>query len=499
MDDGEILARLDTDPEAFAVLFRRHVDAVLERAPHADACAEAFATVLDRADRYRPERGSVAAWLHAAAAAADGGDRARRRLGIATLAPGPDFAAQLEEELVAAARFRAGRRRRRAPRIPRRWALIALAAAVPVVLAAVVLAAAGGGDPPVRAAAPVPPPPPGGFALALPAMQGPTPCGRPRRARIPAEGAFAAFSLLVRPQRLRDPLQRFPARALPIRDYDAQAVRRPSGVQLASTVRVVPTTAVVRGRCGGDGGPGLCLVVDERALRCFTTTEARAGRGLARTPSGTVVGIVPDGIDLVTVAGAPADVVENVYEAWPDRDVGDRIGIAFARARDTGCERTVAPGLLERVAALRAPAGEPLPSAAVGALRAYRWSLDAIVVDGARRWGRDRGATFWVVPIAPGDGGGCEAAGRACVVAVPAGGDADAQCSLFGDVDEQWRLFPLDRRHAALYGTVPDDVTGARVTSGGRRALVPARANVLAGVLPFPYRMDREPRVELLR
>ena len=370
---------------------------------------------------------------------------------------------------------------------------------MPAALAVAALALGGGdGDPPGRAPEPAPPPP-GGFALALPGMQGPAPCGRPDRARIPATGGFAAFALLARPQRLRDPLQRIPARALPIGDYDPQAVRRPSGVQLASEVRVVPTTAMVRGRCGGDGGPGLCLVVDERALRCFSTIEARAGRGLARTPTGTVVGIVPDGIDRVTVAGAPADVVENVYEAWPDRHVGDRVGIVFSRAGSTGCERTVAPALLERVAALRAPAEGALPSAAVGALRAYRWPLDAIVVDGARRWGSDHGATFWVVPIAPADGGGCEPAGRACVVAIPAGGDADAQCALFGDVDEQWRLFPLDRRHAALYGTVPDDVTGARVTSGGRRATVPARANVLAGVLPFPYRMEREPRVELLR
>ena len=65
---------------------------------------------------------------------------------------------------------------------------------------------------------------------------------------------------------------------------------------------------------------------------------------------------------------------------------------------------------------------------------------------------------FWVVPIAPGDGGGCDPAGRACVVAVPSRAEPDAQCALFGDVDEQWRFAPLLRRHAALYGTVPDGV-----------------------------------------
>ena len=395
-----LLARLDEAPEAYAAFFRRHVDDVLacsdDPVVAAEVCAEAFAAVLDGARRFDPARGSAAAWLHALArrelARGRVGDRARRRLGMAPLAPGDAFADQLEEELVAAAQFRAARhalRARPAPQgalrrrfaAPRRRtpAVVLIAVAAAVALAA--LAFGGGGDPPGRAAPPAPPP--GGFALALPPMQGPTPCGRPKRVRIPATGAFAAFALLARPQRLRDPLQRIPARALPIGDYDPQAVRRPSAVQLASEVRVVPTTAVVRGRCGSDGGPGLCLVVDERALRCFTTTEARAGRGLALTPLGTVVGIVPDGIDRVTVAGAPADVVENVYEAWPGRSVGDRVGVAFSRAGDRSCERTVAPALLERVAALRAPAG----AAAAGRRGRRAAQLPLVARRDRRGWG----------------------------------------------------------------------------------------------------------------
>ena len=120
VDDERILARLDDEPEAYAELFRRHVDDVLacsaDPAVAAEACAEAFATVLDGARRFDPGRGTAAAWLQALArrevARGQVGDRARRRLGMAPLEPGEAFADQLEEELVAAARYRAEQRAR---------------------------------------------------------------------------------------------------------------------------------------------------------------------------------------------------------------------------------------------------------------------------------------------------------------------------------------------------------------------------------------------------
>lgn len=45
---------------------------------------------------------------------------------------------------------------------------------------------------------------------------------------------------------------------------------------------------------------------------------------------------------------------------------------------------------------------------------------------------------------------------------------------------------------------MPPGVTGAPVTSGGETARVPARENVIAGVLPFPYHDGKRVHVELL-
>lgn len=53
---------------------------------------------------------------------------------------------------------------------------------------------------------------------------------------------------------------------------------------------------------------------------------------------------------------------------------------------------------------------------------------------------------------------------------------------------DAWRVTLLLRGHAAIYGIVPDGVTGVRVTIDGETAEVAARDNVVGGVLPFPYR-----------
>jgi RNA polymerase sigma factor (sigma-70 family) len=96
--DEELLGALTREPGAFSAFYRRHVDDVLGflarrcRDPEqaADLTAEVFATVLLQARRYRPERGTPAAWLFAIAAhkhndawrRAAAEDRARRRLGV---------------------------------------------------------------------------------------------------------------------------------------------------------------------------------------------------------------------------------------------------------------------------------------------------------------------------------------------------------------------------------------------------------------------------------
>ncbi|MEV4419147.1 RNA polymerase sigma factor [Patulibacter sp. NPDC049589] len=97
-----VAAASGTDPEAFGVFYRRHAEAILAyllrrtRRPElaADVCAETFAHLLGRLDRYDPDRGAARGWLFRVAqnqlidAARRGQveDRARRRLGIDPIA-----------------------------------------------------------------------------------------------------------------------------------------------------------------------------------------------------------------------------------------------------------------------------------------------------------------------------------------------------------------------------------------------------------------------------
>jgi RNA polymerase sigma factor (sigma-70 family) len=96
--DAALLAAVARRPEAFGTFYRRHVKAVLAyllartRQPElaADLCAEVFATALEQADRFDPERGPARAWLLAMAGSrlidsvrrGQVEDRARQRLGM---------------------------------------------------------------------------------------------------------------------------------------------------------------------------------------------------------------------------------------------------------------------------------------------------------------------------------------------------------------------------------------------------------------------------------
>jgi RNA polymerase sigma factor (sigma-70 family) len=99
--DDDLLAATRTEPEAFAVFYRRHAKALLayfarrtrDAELAADLTAETFAAALGGAHRHRPEKGPAVAWLYGIArrqlahAARKGAveDRARRRLGMAPL------------------------------------------------------------------------------------------------------------------------------------------------------------------------------------------------------------------------------------------------------------------------------------------------------------------------------------------------------------------------------------------------------------------------------
>jgi RNA polymerase sigma-70 factor (ECF subfamily) len=70
--DGELLAATVTDPEAFAVFYRRHVRGVLSffrrRVPSAELAfeltAETFAAALEATPRYRPRPEPARGWLY---------------------------------------------------------------------------------------------------------------------------------------------------------------------------------------------------------------------------------------------------------------------------------------------------------------------------------------------------------------------------------------------------------------------------------------------------
>jgi RNA polymerase sigma-70 factor (ECF subfamily) len=99
--DDDLLAATRAEPEAFAVFYRRHVQALLayfarrtrDAELAADLTAETFAQALTGAHRHRPEKGPAIAWLYGIArrqlanAIRRGAveDRARRRLGMAPL------------------------------------------------------------------------------------------------------------------------------------------------------------------------------------------------------------------------------------------------------------------------------------------------------------------------------------------------------------------------------------------------------------------------------
>jgi hypothetical protein len=424
-------------------------------------------------------------------------------------ASGGGFVSDLEEELVAAARYRA-ERRSRPPVLPRPspaalrgGVAVGAALALGAIVAAIVLQGGNGGTlAGERSAAALPPT----ATFRLPPMQPLAPCGQPASEPLVDGGPIPGISLLGRPQRDADALPLDPG-LLPIGSFDPRSARRATHTRLWSTVHVVPSLDVaVDGRCGSRDGPGLCLVADEREFACFAAADVEGGRALARTSAYTVVGLVPDGVDRVTIyaSGPPvgAEVVENVYEAQLDDAPGSQLEVAFSRPEPDGCRRTVAADLLAQVAVLRDQPrpSHALPRAARDAFAEWEWSLDAVVESGARFWGRSVTVDFWAVPVVPRGAAECAPATRVCIVAVSERSGAWAHCVLGRNRDgEDWVIAGLLRDHAVIFGVVPDGVTGARVTRRGATVEVDAHDNVFGGVLPFPYRVRDQTRVELLR
>jgi hypothetical protein len=377
--------------------------------------------------------------------------------------------------------------------------------ATPTLIAALAVAAPGCGaagpgarGPPAARAA--------GEAFAVPGMLPPARCrGLPVR-EAPAIDGLHDLGIFRRAQREADlvpPPQGNAITWLPVTTFDPAETRLAGAGTLPTSVHLVPTLGIPAGdRCGTDGGPGVCLVGGGPEFRCFARADVDAGRALALTGGGIVVGVVPDGTARVELsagaASAAAEVVENVFAAPLDVAAGAVIAVTMVPVPP--CVRSVSPRLRAGVTALEREPGSrgDLPAAARDVLREWGWQLDAVVEAGARRWGGGDGVEYWAVPVVPRGDEGCAPASRVCIVAVPEHARADAQCVLDEPPDAtSWRLTPLLPTRAAIYGIVPDGVTGARVTIGGRSAEVEARDNVIAGVLPFPYEDESDTRVVL--
>ena len=115
--DEDLLRRLSSDPAAFEVFYRRHVDRVIgfaarrvtDPADAADLVAATFVTVLTAARSYDPGRGEPGAWLLGIAARLIVNTRRRKARESAALARiagrrliGPSDIDRLEERIDAA-------------------------------------------------------------------------------------------------------------------------------------------------------------------------------------------------------------------------------------------------------------------------------------------------------------------------------------------------------------------------------------------------------------
>ena len=226
-------------------------------------------------------------------------DGARRRLGMAAIGSGPGFGDALEEELVAAARFQATRRRRWRLPLPRVGSRAAAAVAIVAVVAFAGVAAVrvtGGNDGdeiPGRRGPPGPP----NATFKLVAMQRLTNCREPVAESLARSEEFHDLALLGRQRQATDALP-FPPHRLPIGAFDPGATRRAAPSRPEVPIRVVPSTHVRRVRplrhatttraCASS--PASAASAASRSPMCTPAARSRAwstGRWSAWCPTGS--------------------------------------------------------------------------------------------------------------------------------------------------------------------------------------------------------------------
>jgi hypothetical protein len=226
-----------------------------------------------------------------------------------------DFIADLESELVAAARRRSTRRHVPRPR------LVPVVAAIALVVAAVAVLRGVDGS---RTADDRPVPPGPGVVVSLPTAEPADDGGcRPAKdARIPGKPQLAVFE---RPQTVEERFLPYGYGALPVDLVDEDSLRATGVTDRFHVIRV----GGLSGGCDGERrpvDPGVCLIVGSEfvAVRCFGDQQVARGTAIAVAPvpaaktTDWVFGVVPDGVDRVRLSWAggtaTARVLDNGYD-----------------------------------------------------------------------------------------------------------------------------------------------------------------------------------------
>jgi hypothetical protein len=393
-----------------------------------------------------------------------------------------DFIAELEAELVAAARRRASRRRRRLPMPRLRPATVALAVAL-VALAGAVFAVARGLDD-SRTGDERPEVPQGpGVAFALPAAEVARPCPGVEQ-RTEAGNAPQPFplSIFTRPQTESDAVPSLTGADsyswIPAGTIRLDGSRRPAPGQFDAELHLVPAAEPRQGGgCDGelDAVLGVCLVVGagDAVVKCFSDAEVEAGRAVALTSPGVVHGIAPDGVGRVTLRARgetiTADVHENAYEIRGPVVAGEHVRLELERLQ----ECSPSSELLEAVPALRGGGWQTLPAPVE----------DAMPSAGVRQWARriETGDELELWAIAR-----CDAAERACVVGIHEDQWVAQPCASARDIRRagiSW-MFPVAGR-LGVAGMAPAGTRAVEIVFDAELVHeVPLTGGVFGGVLP---------------
>lgn len=349
-----------------------------------------------------------------------------------------DFIADLEAELVSAARRRATRRR-----LPRLRLVPAIAVAAAALAAMFVVGALDRS----QTADDRPAPPAGeGIAVTIPPALGAQETERCPHldgwtAYAPGDSTLAVFR---RPETAEDAL---PARVdwLHASVVDADNARR-----VADDLWLVPAMGFDCDGAQNALDPGVCLVAESGPVaRCFSDTAIAAAKAVAVTRRGAVAGIVPDGVTGVEIDGVQATVADNAFEAsLPGVTAGDHVQVRLVGAPKR-CGPS--PQAYAAVPALeRPPTGNPtrqleMAMAGNGGHGAWR--------DSAREIKTPEGLRIWVVADVPCDRptGGPE---QVCLL--PEGGPLACQTPAAIAQGGLLTQFERDNRQVVVAGIAPE-------------------------------------------